>query len=99
VQLKFSHLQTATVPKYGLLVLEGLTVVYWFAGFVSLAVFLADRICFGQVCDVARASTVISAFNFALWAGSFGMAVWAAVKGSKAAVATPVKEVEMQQGA
>jgi hypothetical protein len=29
---------------------EGLVVVFWFAGFVALAVFLSGRICFGMVC-------------------------------------------------
>lgn len=48
---------------------------------MALAVFLSDRICFGTVCDVARASTAVSALNWVAWAGSFGYGVVRMVKG------------------
>lgn len=35
--------------KWALLGLEGLTMLFWFSGFVALAVFLSGRICFGMV--------------------------------------------------
>jgi hypothetical protein len=98
MQLKFAHLTASPLARYGLLALEGLTMLYWFAGFVALAVFLADRICFGQVCDVARAGTVISAISWAVWMGSFVMGVWGLSKGPKAE-APKQKEVEMQESA
>jgi hypothetical protein len=98
VQFKFTHLTASPAGRYGLLALEGTTMLFWFAGFVALAVFLADRICFGQVCDVARAGTVIGGLSWAVWMGSFVMGVWEMVKGGK--VEKPVaKEVEMQEGA
>jgi hypothetical protein len=98
VQLKFAHLTASPVGRYGLLALEGTTMLFWFAGFVALAVFLADRICFGQVCDVARAGTVIAGLSWAVWMGSFVMGVWGLFKAGKVE-APKAKEVEMQESA
>jgi hypothetical protein len=64
-----------------MLALEMLTMLYWFGGFIALAVFLSDRICFGTVCDVARASTAISALNWVAWAVTFIFGVVQMVKG------------------
>lgn len=47
--------------KFGILAAEAVTMIFWFAGFVALAVFLSDRLCFGQVCNVAKAvSSLVS---------------------------------------
>jgi hypothetical protein len=99
VPLKFSHLLASKGARMGLLALEGLTMMYWFAGFVALAVFLSDRICFGTVCDVARASTAISAVNWLVWAVTFAFGVMQMVKGMKSgSVGQGVGKVEMHQG-
>lgn len=55
--------------------------VYWFGGFIALAVFLSDRICFGAVCNVARASTAISAVNWLVWTATFIFGVVRTAKG------------------
>lgn len=47
----------------------------WLVGFIALAVFLSDRVCFGVVCDVARAGTGVGAVSWAVWAVSFGVGV------------------------
>lgn len=48
--------------------LELLNVLFYFAGFVALAVFLSRLLfCRGMVCASARADAVISSFEFALW--------------------------------
>jgi hypothetical protein len=83
VPLKFSHMLSSKAAKCGMLALEGLTMLYWFGGFVALAVFLSDRICFGTVCDVARASTAISALNWLVWAVTFVFGVVQMVKGGQ----------------
>jgi hypothetical protein len=99
VPLKFSHLLASKGARMGLLALEGLTMMYWFAGFIALAVFLSDRICFGTVCDVARASTAISAVNWLVWAVTFAFGVMQMVKGMKSgSVGQGVGKVEMHQG-
>ncbi|KAF2640791.1 hypothetical protein P280DRAFT_327544 [Massarina eburnea CBS 473.64] len=67
VPLKFPRATESAGPKYGLLALELITSLYWFGGFVALAVFLNDRICFGAVCSVAKAGTAVSAINWAAW--------------------------------
>jgi len=55
--------------------------LFWFGGFVALAVFLSDRICFGTVCDVARASTAISALNWVAWSVTFAFGAVKLIKG------------------
>ncbi|KAH9883071.1 hypothetical protein J1614_000439 [Plenodomus biglobosus] len=98
--LSFSRLVSKPVVRYGLLALEALTMLYWLAGFVALAVFLNDRVCFGMVCDVARASAGVSAVSWAIWAGSLGMGVWGAVKERRGGVGgvAEVKNMQMMQG-
>ncbi|KAL5118822.1 hypothetical protein ACEQ8H_003325 [Pleosporales sp. CAS-2024a] len=81
VPLKFSHMLSSKTAQIGLLAMEGLTMLYWFGGFVALAVFLSGRICFGTVCDVARASTALSAINWLAWTVTFGYGVYQVVKG------------------
>jgi hypothetical protein len=84
--------------QIGLLALEGLTMLYWFGGFVALAVFLSDRICFGTVCDVARASTAISAVNWLVWTVTFGFGVFTMVKGGSGSGWTIGKKQPQMQG-
>ncbi|KAF2855243.1 hypothetical protein T440DRAFT_415462 [Plenodomus tracheiphilus IPT5] len=96
--LRFSHLLATPSIRYGLLTLEALTMLYWFAGFIALAVFLNDRVCFGMVCDVARAGAGISALSWVVWAGSFGVGVWAVIKERRAGGMGGEKKVQMMQG-
>ena len=55
---------TVAHHKFAILAAEGVTMIFWFAGFVALAVFLSDRVCFGHVCSAAKAAAVFGAF---LW--------------------------------
>ncbi|KAK2003098.1 hypothetical protein LX36DRAFT_165861 [Colletotrichum falcatum] len=50
---------------------EALNVLFYFSGFVALAVFLSKLLfCRGAVCGAARADTVFAAFQFVLWSGT-----------------------------
>ncbi|KAI8943741.1 hypothetical protein NX059_001721 [Plenodomus lindquistii] len=89
--LRFSHLLAKPTLRYGVLALEAMTMMYWFAGFVALAVFLSDRICFGMVCDVAKAGAGVSAGSWVAWMGSLGMGVWGVVR-ERRGVSVAVKE-------
>lgn len=101
---KFTHLAEQTTMKWALLGIEGMTMLFWLSGFVSLGVFLNGRICFGMVCDVARASTALSAISWFTWIATFGLSVMAIIKGRKASVASAGKkpygneEIKMHQG-
>jgi len=44
--------------RYAALAIEALTMAFWLRGFVALAVFLSARVCFGNVCNVAKAGVV-----------------------------------------
>lgn len=50
--------------KYAILGVETLTMLFWFAGFIALAVFLSDRVCFGNVCNSAKAAAAFAAFEW-----------------------------------
>ncbi|KAK5118583.1 hypothetical protein LTR85_008048 [Meristemomyces frigidus] len=67
--------ETRAHHKFAILGVEALTMIFWFAGFIALAVFLSDRVCFGHVCSAAKAAAVFGAFEWALFAGTTTMAV------------------------
>jgi Membrane-associating domain len=50
--------------RFALLAADAMTMTFWFAGFIALAVFLSSRVCFGNVCNVAKASVAFGAFNW-----------------------------------
>lgn len=54
----------AAAHKFAILGVEALTMLFWFAGFIALAVWLDDRVCFGSVCASAKAATVFAAFEW-----------------------------------
>jgi hypothetical protein len=57
----------AEIHRHGLLVIESLTTIFWFAGFIALAVFLGDgRSCDGSwgPCRAAEAGDVFAAFEW-----------------------------------
>lgn len=56
--------ETRLGHHFALLAVEAVTAIFWFAGFVALAVFLADRVCFGHVCSAAKAAAVFAAFEW-----------------------------------
>lgn len=72
---------------------------FWFAGFVALAVFLNGRICFGQVCDVARAGVVFGGLSWALATGVFGHKAYLVITSEKTKASSVQKpDVAMHQG-
>ncbi|USP80551.1 hypothetical protein yc1106_07825 [Curvularia clavata] len=95
---KFSHLAEQRMVKWALLAIEGMTMLFWLSGFVSLGVFLSGRICFGMVCDVARASTALSAISWLTWIVTWVFGVIAIVKGRAAGNKNVNAEVKMHQG-
>ncbi|KAL1861608.1 hypothetical protein Daus18300_008724 [Diaporthe australafricana] len=79
---KFSH-------PWAVLALEVTNVLFYFAGFVALAVFLTHLLfCRGAVCGSARAATVFSSFNFALWSATAALTIKDALKGGFAGLRT-----------
>ena len=50
--------------KFAILAAEAVTMIFWFAGFIAMAVFLGDRVCYGSVCSAAKAATVFGAFEW-----------------------------------
>jgi hypothetical protein len=50
--------------KFGILAAESVTMIFWFAGFIALAAFLGNRVCFGNVCNAAKAGVAFAAFEW-----------------------------------
>lgn len=59
-----NKLPAAANHRFALLAADAMTMTFWFAGFIALAVFLSSRVCFGNVCNVAKASVAFGAFNW-----------------------------------
>ena len=59
--------------RWATVALDAVCAIIWFAGFVALAAFLGSRVCFGNVCNVARGAAAVSAMQwyvfspFLLW--------------------------------
>jgi hypothetical protein len=99
IPVKFSHLLSSAGIRWGLVAVDALSMLFWFAGFVALSVFLSGRICFGQVCDVARAGAVFGGLSWAVSAGAFAYGCFLAVRGEKRRVpAVQRPDVAMHQG-
>jgi len=66
--------------KFGILAAEFLTMIFWFAGFIALAVLLTDTHCYHWgPCRAAKAAVVFAAFEWLLFAATTIMAslhVW-----------------------
>jgi hypothetical protein len=66
-------LSTTAMPKLGHrfihLGAEAGTMIFWFAGFIAMAVWVSDHLrgCSGRVCHSARAAVVFAAFEWVLW--------------------------------
>lgn len=64
------------VPKlshpFVVLALDALTMLFWFAGFIALAVSVSafGAICYGHLCDSMRAATAFGAFEWLLFAAT-----------------------------
>ncbi|KAF2688594.1 hypothetical protein K458DRAFT_400752 [Lentithecium fluviatile CBS 122367] len=100
VPWKMPYVAQNSGPKIGLLVLELVTTLYWFGGFIALAVFLNDRICFGTVCSVAKAGTAISALNWVAWMATLVLGVVRLFfkRGAASGGVKGEPKVEMHQG-
>lgn len=85
-------------PQCALAFVEALTMLYWFGGFIALALFLSDRICFGTVCQVAKAGTAMSALNFVAWAATCILGAIRLVRGRGRMPRPNEPKVEMHQG-
>ena len=94
---KMAHMAENGIMRFVLLGVEGLATLFWLSGFIALAVFLSDRICFGTVCSVAKAGTALSAFEFVLFAVTMVFAVLKVFRGGRSSGARNPK-VEMHQG-
>jgi len=62
--------------KWAVLAVEGLSVIFWFCGWVAMAAWLGNAdVCFGTVCGCARAAVVFAVFEWIAWCLSFGIVV------------------------
>ena len=51
--------------KFGIFAAEFVTMVFWFGGFIALAVFVTSFLgCSGPICEAAQAGIVLAAFEW-----------------------------------
>lgn len=84
--------------KFGILAVEALTMLFWFAGFIALAVFLSDRVCFGHVCNAAKAATVFAAFEWVAFAVTTVLATLHVLRTRGSANTKPAPQMSVHQG-
>ncbi|KAF2671652.1 hypothetical protein BT63DRAFT_452156 [Microthyrium microscopicum] len=77
---------SAFANKFAVLGVEALTMTFWFGGFVALAVFLSARVCFGNVCNVAKAGTAFAALQWLLFAATTSFTALQAFRGTRARI-------------
>ncbi|KAH7354875.1 membrane-associating domain-containing protein [Rhexocercosporidium sp. MPI-PUGE-AT-0058] len=66
-----------------------LTMLFYFAGFIALAVFLGKLLfCRGSVCAAARADAAFAAFSWLLWTASSALVALQMFKGGLAGMKT-----------
>ncbi|CAD6441359.1 33c71e08-b5a3-437a-865f-1501b296102b [Sclerotinia trifoliorum] len=66
------------------LAVELLNVLFYFAGFIALSVFIGGLLfCRGSVCGAARADAVFGAFSWLLWMGSSAILALEMFKGGR----------------
>ncbi|KAF2397147.1 hypothetical protein EJ06DRAFT_559269 [Trichodelitschia bisporula] len=58
------------------LIVDTLTMGLWLGGSVRLLIFLKSRVCFGNVCNVAKAAIAFSALSWWLFVVSTAVSVW-----------------------
>ena len=56
--------ETMAHHKFAILGVEAVTMLFWFAGFIALAVFLSDRTCLGRVCSAAKAGAAMGGLEW-----------------------------------
>jgi len=74
---------TKIANRYAILGADALTMTFWFGGFVALAVFLSARVCFGNVCNVAKAGVAFAALQWLLFAATTGFTALQAFRGGR----------------
>ncbi|KAK5140595.1 membrane-associating domain-containing protein [Cryomyces antarcticus] len=84
--------------KFAILAAEALTMLFWFAGWVALAVFLSNRVCFGHVCSAAKAAAVFGAFEWLLFAATTVMAAMHVFRTRGTGTTKPDPNMEVHQG-
>ncbi|KAK8130170.1 hypothetical protein PG999_002550 [Apiospora kogelbergensis] len=72
ISVAYLELAPRFMPKivhpYATIALELTNVLFYFAGFIALSVFISKLLfCRGTVCGAARADVAFGAFEFALW--------------------------------
>ncbi|KAM0713770.1 hypothetical protein Q7P37_010732 [Cladosporium fusiforme] len=77
---------------------EGLIMLFWFAGFIALAVFLSDRVCFGHVCSAAKAAAAFAAFQWLAFVATFALAVLYVMRGRSGGIRSADAKVTAPEG-
>lgn len=62
--VELSTLKGRAAHPYAVVGVDALTMLFWFAGFIAVAVFVSNRQCLGGVCKTAKAAAVFGAFEW-----------------------------------
>jgi len=83
---------------YARFAFEIINTLFYFAGFIALAIFLGKLLfCRGSVCVAARADAVFAAFSWLMWMGSTTLLAMEIFKGGFRAPKQDVKAAAMNE--
>jgi uncharacterized membrane protein (DUF485 family) len=85
--------------KYGILAAEAVTMLFWFAGFIALAVFISNLLfCRGNVCRAAQAATVFGALEWILFTTTTILAAIHVVRTRNTSNNKPAPQMQVHPG-
>jgi uncharacterized membrane protein (DUF485 family) len=86
--------------KYAILALDALTMLFWFAGFIALAVYRDDfpRCSGTRACDTLTAAIVFGAFEWLLFTATTVLAALHVLKTRGSSSSQPAAHAHMQPG-
>lgn len=87
--------------KFANIGLEGAMVLFWFAGFIALAVSLGGGFCGHSICGASSAASAFGAFEWLCWTATFTFAVLELKRGAaggKAGNVAAAPEMQASQG-
>jgi len=83
--------------KFAVLAVEALTMLFWFAAFIAVAV-LVSGICYGHVCDSGKAAAAFGAFAWLTFAATTTLAAMHVFRTQNSRDKTMDPQMQVHQG-
>ncbi|MCJ1224256.1 hypothetical protein MMC12_000900 [Toensbergia leucococca] len=90
---------SAFAHKFAILAVDALTMLFWFAGFIALSVWIGDLdLCWGSICNDLKAAAVFAAFEWLLFAATTVLAAMHVFSTRGTSSTKPAPNMEVHTG-